>query len=349
MRRALRRKRQDVTAPNPLPESRRDINLPEELTKLPSGEEFLLFDSGPDDANRILIFGTQRNTDILVRSSSIYVDGTFKIVPELFYQLYTVHAVHPNGAVFPCIYALLPNKTTETYVRLFQKLKELKPDLNPQDVMIDFEKAAMNALERVFPQVHVSGCFYHFSQSVYRKIQSEGLQRMYSTDAEFAIKCRMIAALAFVPQNHVVEAFEELQESSPDELGPIIDYFEDTYIGRKRRRNRAPPMFRHETWNMNERAANELPKTNNKVEGWHRKMVSAVNSCHPNFWHFLEVLKKEQTLSNVVMNQAEAGQEGEKQRLKWRNCAQRIGNLVRDFEINNVLAFLRGIAHNVSM
>ena len=40
MRRALRRKRQDVTAPNPLPESRRDINLPEELTKLPIGEDF---------------------------------------------------------------------------------------------------------------------------------------------------------------------------------------------------------------------------------------------------------------------------------------------------------------------
>ena len=150
MRRALRRKRQDVTAPNPLPESRRDINLPEELTKLPSGEEFLRFDSGPDDANRILIFGTQRNTDILVRSSSIYADETFKIAPELFYQLYTLHAVHPNGAVFPCIYALLPNKTTETYVRLFQKLKELKPDLNPQDVMIDFEKAAKNTPERVF-------------------------------------------------------------------------------------------------------------------------------------------------------------------------------------------------------
>ena len=64
---------------------------------------------------------------------------------------------------------------------------------------------------------------------------------MYITDAEFAIKCRMIAALAFVKQNYVEDAFEELCESSPDELGPIIDYFEDTYIGRKRRRNRAPP------------------------------------------------------------------------------------------------------------
>ena len=215
--------------------------------------------------------------------------------------------------------------------------------------MIDFDKAAINALEQVFPQIQVSGCFYHLSQSIYRTVQSKGLQNLYCQSAEFALHARMIAALAFVPLPDVSQAFEELQESSPPDLEPVIDYFEDNYIGRRRRRNRGRPFFSHNLWNMHERAANEMPKTNNVVEGWHRKMVSSVNASHPNFWSFLEVLKREQTLSNVVINQAEAGQEPTKQKAKYKNCAHRICNLVRDYNNQNILTFLRGIALQLSL
>ena len=45
---------------------------------------------------------------------------------------------------FPCIHALLPNKSEATYDRLFKKLLEIEPLLNPIAIMIDFEEAAMN-------------------------------------------------------------------------------------------------------------------------------------------------------------------------------------------------------------
>ena len=77
-----------------------------------------------------------------------------------------------------------------------------------------------------------------------------------------------------------------------------------------------------------------MPKTNNVIiEVWHRKMVSSVNASHPNFWSFLKVLKREQTLSNVVINQAEAGQEPTKQKAKYKNCVHRICNIVRETTI----------------
>ena len=46
----------------------------------------------------------------------------------------------------------------------------------------------------------------------------------------------MIAALAFVPLDKVVEAFETLQADLPEEMQQISDYFEDTFIGRPQRR-----------------------------------------------------------------------------------------------------------------
>lgn len=79
-------------------------------------EAFLLHDSGESDVNRIIVFATKRNLECLGRAGAWFCDGTFKVVPSLFYQLYTVHALC-NGIVVPLVYGLLPNKTEETYRR----------------------------------------------------------------------------------------------------------------------------------------------------------------------------------------------------------------------------------------
>ena len=95
---------------------------------------------------------------LLAESQSWYADGTFKIVPEQFFQLYTIHA-EKDSMIIPCVYALLTNKSESTYKKLFRKLLDIRPELNPFFIMVDFEKAAINALESTFLSV-VSGCFF---------------------------------------------------------------------------------------------------------------------------------------------------------------------------------------------
>ena len=47
----------------------------------------MLFEgSGENDLETILIFVTKKNLDIVFDFDSIYLDGTFKSCPELFYQ-----------------------------------------------------------------------------------------------------------------------------------------------------------------------------------------------------------------------------------------------------------------------
>ena len=43
---------------------------------------------------------------------------------------------------------------------------------------------------------------------------------------------RMIPGVVFVLPNHLANAIEVLREKLPDELDPIIDYLEHSYIGR---------------------------------------------------------------------------------------------------------------------
>ena len=91
--------------------------------------------------------------------------------------------------------------------------------------------------------------------------------------------------------------------------GNVIDYFEDTYIGRLRPRgHRRAPLFDLALWNMYDQTIGDLPRTNNTVEGWHRSFQANVGAYHPNFWKFIDILKWEQSLNHVNISQAPAGQ-----------------------------------------
>lgn len=67
-------------------------------------------------------------------------------------------------------------------------------------------------------------------------------------DAEFAIKIKLLIALTFVPPKNLVETFEFLCENNllPEEAHPVLDYFEDTWIGQLQLyRRRRLPRFPH--------------------------------------------------------------------------------------------------------
>ncbi|KAL4092015.1 hypothetical protein QTP88_026598 [Uroleucon formosanum] len=139
--------------------------------------------------------------------------------------------------------------------------------------MIDFEQPFILAFKDVFPNSEIKGCFFHFQKFIWRKIQENGLQNIYVEDAEFSLQIRHLCVLAFVPMDKSVQYFYELIESNyyvenENILSPIINYFEDTWIGRPNSRNgRCPPMFSVNMWNCYESVIQDLPRMNNSVEG----------------------------------------------------------------------------------
>lgn len=120
--------------------------------------------------SRILIYASPEQLRILQTSVDFLVDGTFKVVPEVFYQLYIIHAVY-RGHVVPVIYALLRKKNAETYTELLDEIVKIAPNWSPATVMMDFEQASINAFKRKFPSVALSGCYFHLRQSIHRKLQ----------------------------------------------------------------------------------------------------------------------------------------------------------------------------------
>jgi hypothetical protein len=135
------------------------------------------------------------------------VDGTFKVSPGIFYQVFTVHVLVQDVAI-AAIYSLLPNKTKETYIRFWQLLKDSSPNMQPESILSDFEMASFQAVRASFPQTEVVGCFFHLGQAVWRKIQANGLIEAYTSDEEAYIKLKSLISLAFLPTDKVIgEAF----------------------------------------------------------------------------------------------------------------------------------------------
>ena len=86
----------------------------------------------------------------------------------------------------------------------------------------------------MFPGVEIIGCFFHLGQSLWRKVVAEGLQNAYITDEIILKNMKMLMALAFVPTGDVADAFMQIAEDDffSENIQQIMDYFEDTYIGR---------------------------------------------------------------------------------------------------------------------
>lgn len=92
LRQTVNRARKIADAPkNPTKLS--EIRFSQRYSQTASGKNFILYDTHDDEdlGSRLIIFGTQENLDFILRCDGLFMDGTFGIVPRLFYQLYTIH------------------------------------------------------------------------------------------------------------------------------------------------------------------------------------------------------------------------------------------------------------------
>lgn len=147
------------------------------------------------------------------------IDGTFKTVPILFQQLFSIHGkvgTGENAKVLPLGYGLMTSKSEECYVRLFQDLidfaSESDIELNPPYILSDFERASINACKREFPNSVSKACLFHLGQNVWRRIQASSLAKRYSENEDFSLLLCHIVALALLPASEIPNAFDELKQ-----------------------------------------------------------------------------------------------------------------------------------------
>ena len=161
-----------------IPENVEQVMIPDEYQNSWSDEQFLSFQ---DNDWGILIYATRDNYANLRRCRTVYIDGTFKTTPHPYTQFATIHGNY-HGFVLPFVMCLLDGKTVGKYRQLLQHVKHMVRRVtghrwSPQRIVSDFELSLLLAIETELPQVRKCGCYFHFCQSLWRRIQELGLTR----------------------------------------------------------------------------------------------------------------------------------------------------------------------------
>ena len=180
LKRNIRRQRQEQNI-LPNPPRKEDVPvLPHEYQMIGTGEIFLLFDSGLGDINRMFMFATNDGTDMLASCSQWFGDGALKLCSQIFSQIYAIHAL-VSHEFLPCMFALFPSKAEIVYEQFFTTVCNAVRNNNgndPDGFLVDFETAAINAIQNLSPQTDISSCFFHLSSNLWKHIQRAGLQEL---------------------------------------------------------------------------------------------------------------------------------------------------------------------------
>lgn len=263
VRTALRRERRK-TYPA-IPHSVNDVVIDGPWADTWTGKRFLCHQ---DNCWGIAIYMTKRDAARLSRCREIFVDGTFKICPKPYVQVLTVHGLY-YGRVLPFAFCLLRSKEVGVYRQVFHHLKcrirrATRRAFRPQRVVCDFELSLLTALETELPGAARKGCYFHFCQSLWRRIQTLGLARGYRRHRQVRTFLRKFMSMGYLPLAVVRQNFRLLYNSNTVRrlvrrvplLRQFISYF---------RRNYMDGYFRPALWNVFDRNVNT--RTNNHIEG----------------------------------------------------------------------------------
>ncbi|XP_077293964.1 uncharacterized protein LOC143916644 [Arctopsyche grandis] len=335
-----------------------DINVLPAYRVTLKGDEFLIIDVTSADNTRILVFSTSTNIRHLSEGEFWIMDGTFKTVPTLFYQLYTIHTKvgFTNSRILPMVYILMTAKSQVAYSRLFEEIKQYAAThgvtLAPQILISDLEIAAINASQSVFPGVENKVCFFHFGQCVWRNIQKSGLADNYQNDRVFALKLRQLTALAFVPAVGIPAALEVLRPTMPVEANVVVKWLDEHYVNGKDNIQpdgtvtRIPPRYPPEMWSIYSSTIDCLPRTQNVVEAWHRRWETLVGRAHVGFHKIMVEFQKEQNTVESVVEQILEGAPRPKLRREAISRESRIQFIVQEYWQRTTLEYLQGLAQN---
>ena len=160
---------------------------------------------------------------VLAESDVVASDGTFNIRPKLkkkWRQVYSLHS-YVNGTFIPTVVTYMTSKSTRAYKQMFTSLKEwihanVKTEegepvvWEPKYWLTDFESGVFSAVHSMWPGTAQKGCYFHFTKSIWAKVQEKGLAKAYNKDIAVNETVRMVKVLPLVPTAAIAQSVQHI-------------------------------------------------------------------------------------------------------------------------------------------
>lgn len=235
--------------------------------------------------DEIMVFANMELIGELGESIQIFVDGTFNVTPFKMGQLLIVLA-ELRGTPRPILYAIMGRAKEEDYMYLFEFIKDsiISQDgtvRRPRTGLTDFEIPMRRAIEKVWPEIILSGCNFHYCQALRRRALKIQELSTKITKATYHHKIlNMFMRLSLLPLDRVETGLRKLEQcitsmDLDDDFEEFLTYFHRTWI----------VLYKKEEWNV----FNLDRRSNNNIEGYNRKVKQYIRR-NPSPWLFLEAI-----------------------------------------------------------
>ena len=178
--------------------------------------------------------------------------------------------------------------------------------------------------------MNVHGCYFHFSQALWKRVQRVGLAGAYRRNPLVRRFVQKTMALGFLPLNIVRPQWDNLRNSPNTQalvaanagLQRFIHYFTRNWMNPN-------GVFRPQRWNVHNTRMEY--RTNNAIEAYNRAWNWFVAARRPSLWVFLTKLKQRQAIHEVQINNMMIGVPPPRRKLKWRLLERHITRETRRF------------------
>ena len=98
-------------------------------------------------------------------------------------------------------------------------LKVLVLHFTPASAMADCQETTVSAFRRVFGNVSVSGCWFHYAQSIVKRLHELGLKDDYVSEATVQDTVRCLLGLPLLPVDDIRPALDDVKDAAADDSG----------------------------------------------------------------------------------------------------------------------------------
>ena len=183
-----------------IPKGRNDFepNKVLEALREHGGESILVLDSkdlmehqNEEDPKRILIFTTQRLLKKMGQCKKGSVDGTFRISPESWTQVFLLK-LKMGDKFLPIAFGLLPDKEEKSYTKFFSMISKWLENHsivnNVRTLITDYELAILNANAKTW-KCKLEGCQFHYGQCIQRWTDQTMKEALQDSKFEEIFRC----------------------------------------------------------------------------------------------------------------------------------------------------------------
>lgn len=137
--------------------------------------------------------------------------------------------------IFPVCYVPMTERTSACYQSVFRTIEQKLFELEPDELITDFEAGLRHAIRKRFPEARLRGCWYHYCAAVRKRLVKLGLSKLFKSNDLAKIIKKQLMCLPLLPSEFFEEGYTYIKDKTIewelfDRFAAFFKYYENYWF-----------------------------------------------------------------------------------------------------------------------